>query len=812
MIGKFFYLFLLILFYTGIAGAHSTNVTGHVTDINGKPISFANAILLKADSTTLVKASYTDDNGNFDIEAVSAGQYVLKVTLVGFNTYTLGNLSLSDNNVKLPDIVLEPKSGMLEEVAVRTQKPFIEVKADKIVVNVENSIVSAGASALEVLSRSPGVTVDQNDNISLKGKQGVNIMINGKIQPINMNDLATILKNTPANAIEKIEIISNPSSKYDAQGTAGIINIIMKKDQRLGMNGSVNGSYGQGVYPKANGGINLNYRNKKINIYGSYNYAYREGFNRLTLIRHFYNNGLYDGAYQQDHFLKFPAQSHRASAGLDYSLNAKTTVGLSVSGGATDYSTSGGMRSQALDAIDIEKVDSFFTTNNSAHNKWNDYAVNANLKHTFDGTGKELTIDADYARYWNKNIQTLTTSYFTPDGLVAHNPYILYGDISGLTQIRSFKADYSEPIKNARIEAGIKTSFVTADNQPMFYDESNGGQVYDAGKSDHYLYNENINAAYVNGSENIGKWSMQLGLRMEQSNIKGDEKITNQKSDTSYLQLFPSIFVQRHVNKDNDLSLSISRRVERPNYQQLNPYKFYSDPTTYKEGYPYLRPAFTYAAELSHTYRQRFITTLSYSVTHDVITEVLLPGPDRVTIQTERNIATMKYFGLSCSYTFQFAKWWSNITNANAYYSYYEGDLANTTLSSGKPTFDINTVNNFLLPKEWSAELSFFYQAPQLYGYMHLAEMWMLNVGVQKNILNKRAIIRLNATDILWHGNPEGASYYSNYDEAFAVKRDSRQVNISFTYRFGKNTVAPVRRRAGGAEEEMKRAANTGNG
>jgi len=803
---------IFFVFHSIMAGARTGGISGAVKDANGKPLSYVNVILLKADSATLVKASYTDDNGNYNIDPVDKGIYTLKVTLVGYNTYTQSGVAVGDERVSIPPIIMEAKSGTLAEVSVRTQKPFIEVKADKIIVNVENSIVSAGSSALEVLARSPGVTVDQNDNVSLKGKQGVSIMINGKVQPITMADLATILKNTPANAIEKIEIISNPSSKYDAEGTAGIINIIMKKDQRLGMNGSINGGYGQGVYPKANGGINLNYRNKRFNIYGSYNYAYREGFNQLILTRHFYENGIYDGAYAQNHFLKFPAQVHRASAGIDYNLDNKTTVGLSVSGGATEYTTNGGMRSQSLNAINADQVDSFFTTNNDARNKWNDYAVNANLKHTFDSTGKELTIDADYAHYWNKNIQTLTTNYFMPDGVTAHTPYVLYGDISGLTQIRSFKADYTNPIKNGKIEAGLKTSFVSSDNQPMFYDESTGSKLYDATKSDHYLYNENINAIYVNGSENIGKWSVQLGLRLEQSNIKGDEKITSQKSDTSYLQLFPGIFVQRHINKDNDLGLSISRRIERPNYQQLNPYKFYSDPTTYKEGDPYLRPAFTYAAELSHTYKQRFITTLSFSITHDVITEVLLPGPDKVTIQTSRNISTMKYAGLSCAYTFQFAKWWSNVTNLNAYYSYYEGDLANSALNKGKPTFDVNTVNNFLLPKEWSAELSFFYQAPQLYGYMNLDALWMLNVGVQKNILNKRAVIRLNATDIFWHGYPSAISYYSNYDESFIAKRDTRQVSISFTYRFGKNTVAPVRRRSGGAEDEKKRAAGAANG
>ena len=312
----------------------------------------------------------------------------------------------------------------------------------------------------------------------------------------------------------------------------------------------------------------------------------------------------------------------------------------------------------------------------------------------------------------------------------------------------------------------------------------------------------------MNASKDWIKWSLQFGLRVEHTIISGDEKISDTSFSRNYIQLFPSVSIQRHVNKDNDLGLTLSRRIDRPGYDQLNPYKFYADPTTIKEGDPTLNPALSYSIELSHVYKQHFVTTVNYTNTQDVISQVLLPAPGRITIQGERNLAAMNYFGVSCSYQFRINKWWSNVTNFNAYYSQYKAYLANSNLNNGMPTFDLNTVNNFILPKGFSGELSFYYQAAQAYGYMNLNPSWMLNLGLQKSILKNRGTIKLNATDVFWHGYPSATSYYNNYTESFVAKRDTRQYTIAFTYRFGKNTVAPVHHRNGGAEDEKKRVGN----
>ncbi len=791
--------------------ARTGGISGKVTDDAGKPVSFASIILLHAADSSLVKTTLTNDNGTYDLAPVANGTYFVKVMLMGYDTYNSEKLTVTDNVIPLREIRIHEAAAKLKEVTVSAQKPFIEVHPDMLVVNVDNSIVSAGNSALDILAKSPGVTVDQNDNISLKGKQGVNVMIDGRIVPLSAADLANMLKSMPSNSIDKIEIISNPSAKYDAAGTAGIINIKTKKDSKKGLNGSVNGSYGQGVYPKDNAGFNLNYRKNKLNVYLNYNLGDREGFSHVDWDRKYYTSNVYTGSYVQDNNTTFRFRTNLAGAGVDYNLTSKTTIGAAITGENFYMGTKGYYFANVMDPNN--QLQSTFATNNTSGGNWNNYAPNLHMKHTFDSTGKELTIDADYARYWNRNSQDFTTNYNLPDGAQMQPPYILHGDITGVTQIRSIKADYVNPFKNGvRLESGVKSSFVTADNTPTFDSISNGNRFYDPTKSDHFIYNENINAAYVNASKEWKKYSAQFGLRGEQTIVDGKELVTDQSFEKNYIRLFPSLAVQDHINANNDLGVTLSRRIERPGYDDLNPYKFFVDPSTYKVGNPYLNPALTYSGELSHTYKQRLITTLSYSVTDNVITEVIKPSTtqEHVTIQTKDNLATMRYFGASGSYTIPIFKWWTNITNADAYYAQYQGNLASTNLNAGKPTFDINTSNKFTMPKDWSAELTVFYQAAQVYGFLNLTPISMFNVGIQKNMFDKRLTVRFNANDIFWHGNESGSSYFTGYTEVFTARHDTRQAAISLTYHFGKKSVAPVHKHSGGAEDEKKRAGEQG--
>jgi hypothetical protein len=806
---KSFFLLLVVacLFILNTAAARTGSLSGKVIDAAGKPVTDASIILLNARDSSFIKSELTNEKGEYLLTPLPDGAYTVKVVLVGYKMQSSPTLTVAAGNTTVPDITLEHYKAELQEVAVTASKPYIEVHPDMLVVNVENSIVSAGTSVMDVLQHAPGVRVDENDNISLKGKQGVNVMIDGRIVPVSAGDLANMLKSMPSNTVDKIELISNPSAKYDAAGTAGIINIKTRKDSKAGLNGSINTSYAQGIYPKENAGININYRQKNVNVYASYNANYRVGFSHVDWTRHYYRNNAFTGAFVQDNYSVLSFHTNTAAAGVDYSLSSKTSVGISATGENFYLGTKGYYYAQVMDQNnDLQSV---FATRNGSVSNWNNYAPNIHFRHIFDSSGKELNIDADYAKYWNRNTQDFTTRYYALDGSEYLPPYILHGDIAGATEIRSLKTDYTEQLPNgAKIDAGFKVSFVTADNEPKFFNRGNNGNVYDSGKSDHFIYTENINAVYINSRRDWKRWSTQLGIRAEQTIVTGDEKITEQSFRNNYVQLFPSFAVQNHLNASNDLGITLSRRIERPGYHDLNPYKFFVDPSTYKEGNPYLSPALTYAAELSHTFKRRLITTLSYSKTDNVITEVIKPSllQARVTIQTKDNLAVMNYFGVSGSYTIPVSKWWTNTTNFNAYYAQYQGNVANTNLNGGKPTCDVNTSNKFILPKEWSAELSFFYQTAQLYGFLNLTPISMLNFGVQKNLLNKQLTIRMNVNDIFWHGNESGSSYFTNYTEVFTALHDTRQATVALTWRFGRKDAA-IRRHSTGAEEEKKRAA-----
>ncbi len=804
----------LLLLFCGLFTSYSsiiqaTNVTGKIVDDKGDALVAASVVLLNQGDNKLVRSAITDDKGLFVLEGISPGTYQLKVNMLGYNTYG-ADVTVADQNIQLNDIILQAKANKLKEVTVRGQKPLIEVRADKLIVNVDGSIINTGSSAMEILAKSPNVTVDQNDNISIKGKQGVTVMIDGKMMAVSGTDLANMLKGMSSNSIKQIEVISNPGARYDAAGTGGIINIVTKRDQRMGINGSVNASYAQGVYPKYSAGMNLNYRNKKVSSYISYNYSRRWWFNHLMLDRKFYDNAeTLQFSYVQDNFMKMPMNNHSGSFGLDYSIGKKTIVGVAGTAGTTGFDQLAENRSRALNGNN--DLIYYFNTNGNHRQDYYNYSGNLNLRQNFNEQGKQLSVDVDYASYWSKANQNFETMYLLPDGNKYQPDYYMRSDLSGLTRIRSVKADYTHPLtEKMKLEGGVKSSYVTSDNEPLFYEKTTGAFVLDVKRSNHFIYRENINAGYVNMNKEWEKWSTQIGLRVENTNVTAEQITLDSTYQTSYTQLFPSFAVQHAVNDNNDLGLTLSRRIQRPNYQQLNPFKYFIDNTTYRAGYPYLRPALTYAVEASHIFKKKFMTTLSYSVTSDNITEVIQPSDteDSVTVQIHKNLASVDNYSISGAYPFQVTKWWSNVSNVVLYYAHYRGFIANTNLSDGAPAFNINITNNFTLPKGFRAELGGWYQSRQLYGFMDLQPMWALNAGIQKNILKDNGTLRLNAQDIFWTAPPSATSLYDSYREDFEVNRETRQVTLSFSYRFGNNKIGPARRRTGGAEDEKSRAGN----
>lgn len=808
---------LLFLFSISavIAQTERGKISGKVTDEQQKPIEGATAELLMVRDSSLVKVSISNRSGSIEFENIRFGSYFIKTTYVNHERSfsTVITLSAEANAITIADIPLKASAKELQNVQVTGRKPFIQQMTDRIVVNVENSVINAGSSAFDVLERSPGVLIDANDNISMRGKSGVIIMVDGKPSPMSGSDLVNYLRSLPSNAIERIELITNPSARYDASGNAGIIDIRMKKDQRFGTNGSFTAGYGQGIYPKANAGINFNYRNKKVNLFGGYNYSYRMGLNHLLLDRNFYSNGQFTGQDLKDNYTKIPLYLNTIRLGADFYPNKKTVYGFVVNSNLNSFKPYNNNSSVVIGS-NKEKLFTFNTqTRNNNSNK--NIAANFNIKHTFDSAGRELTADLDYAYFNTDNSSRVSTQYHKLDGTPQQPDYILDGLQDGNLNLTTAKVDYVNPLKRkAKIETGFKTSFVSADNDARFFNMSNGSAVDDVNKTNHFYYDENINAAYFIYKKEYKKFSYQFGLRAENTNVKTRQVKGDIRWDSSYTQLFPSAYFNYTIKEDQRIGVSVSRRIDRPNYSQLNPFLFLIDVTTYATGNPSLLPQFTWAYELNYSIKNINLT-LGYSHTEKNQNVVIarfkevfpnIPAEDNVTVQIPVNLASSDYFGLTLAAPIRISKWWNMINNANVFYNHFNGNLGSTNLDKGKAVADLRTNNTFTFKKGWTAELSGNYNSGGQYGFMVARSQWGVGAGVQKSFWQGKGQMRFNITDIFWTNLPRATITYDNYIEIWRAYRETRVANLSFTYRFGSNKVLQARRRTTGSEEERQRA------
>lgn len=759
--------------------------------------------LLDADQK-LIKTEIADSNGKFSFNDLKGGNYHLKINRNGSEVYHSDLISLAENTT-LPSIDLNVKS--IEGVTITKTKPLIERQDGKMIMNVENSIASTGNSAFEVLEKAPGISIDNNDNISLRGKGNLLIQIDGKNTPMTGSDLANYLKGMPSSTIEKIEFITNPSSKYDAAGSS-IINIKLKKEQRKGTNGSISTSLGTGKYVKNNNSISINHRNKKVNIFANYSFAYREAYNGLVLDRNFYDNNVFQKTYVQDNYLKFKFNNHIAKAGMDYYMNDKNVIGFSVGFISNKFGLNGDNSNITLGNTHIPE--STFNTLNTSNDQWTNVSVNLNHKYTIDSLGSEISTDFDYINYSNSSLQNFETR--THD--IASNQDqldIQKGDMNGKLNIYSLKSDLTKNFSNDwKLETGIKTSFVKTDNDLKFFNATTGVPVPDLNKTNHFIYEENINAVYGNLSKKWDKFKVIAGLRVENTNVKGTQLTTNQINKRNYTQLFPSAVVAYDLTENSNLEINLSRRITRPSYNQLNPFKLYLDPTTMRAGNPDLNPQTTMNYELTYSLYNKYFATLSYSKTSDNITDILKPiveGGQNVTVQTFENLNSASYFGLNLIVPVKITKWWDMNNSANFYYGSYTGNVSGTQINNkGNFTFSINSINSFKLGNGFTAELTGNYKAREIYAYLNVSPNWYLNIGAQKKFKNN-STLKLSFTDIFFTSNIKGQTVYNNYIENFAVKRDTRVATLSYTYNFGSSKNGQPRK-TGGADDLKQRIGN----
>ncbi|MFT4033334.1 MAG: outer membrane beta-barrel protein [Siphonobacter sp.] len=787
-------------------------VTGKVTDVSGKVVEFATIMVLKSADSTLAKGGLADANGEFEMEGLAAGKYLVAITQVGYQKkYTAPFFLNAENpNVNLKALIMAPASQELKEVRVAAAKPFIEQQIDKTVVNVENSIVAAGNNALEVLERAPGVTVDKDGNISLKGKAEVRVMIDGKPTYLSNEDLANLLRNTQANQLEKIEIMTNPSAKYDAAGNAGIINIRTKKNQNVGLNGSASIGVGYGLNPKGNASLNLNFRQNKWNMFGNYSGGARKNWRDQNLTRKFRTGDEITALFDQNSDNITRNHNNNIKVGADYFASKKTTLGVLANVNTGSWGSTGDNITKIYEGTStLEKIT---TTGQDFKNTWTSVTANTNLKHTFDSTGRELTADLDYARYDNRSNQNYAITTVNPAGVNLDIPRFDVGKTVGIVNIYSAKVDYTLPLtKVAKLEMGLKTAYVKTDNNMRFTIQQGEQPELDSGRTNQFIYQETINAAYLNYSTQIRKTSIQVGLRGEQTVMRGNQVTSDTSFRRVYLNVFPTVFVRQELNRNNTVGFNYSYRIDRPNYEDLNPFLYFLDLYTYQRGNPYLKPQFTHLGEVTHTFKGTITTTLNYSRSNGIITEVLRQDDNtKVTYVNKENFGFRENYGVAVSASIPITKKWMSINYLNVSHNRYVGMLNGGEYDGRIITAMLNTQNQFTLPKNWSAEISGFYMSGFLEGTIKGKPMWQVSVGLQKQFWEKKASLKLSVRDIFWSQQFRGGFVFGNIDMQIRNKWENRVANLTFSYRFGSSKIQAARRRSTGLESEAGRA-NQGN-
>lgn len=813
---------LLTTLFAGISlfslAQTNNKIIGSIKDGGQQEVIDASTVsLLTAKDSALVKISLTDKMGNYLFENIKQGNYILLATSIGHTKVYSSLVRVTEGEVTIvPVLQLIRISKSLQEVTVTNKKLFIERKIDKTILNVDASISNAGSTALEVLEKAPGVSVDKDGNISLKGKSGVIVMMDGKPSYITGADLVNFLRNLPSSNLEQIEIMTNPSAKYDAAGNSGIINIKTKKIKQRGFNGLLSTTYTQGVYSKTNNTLNLNYRVGKINVFSTVSANYRKGFEQLDINRKYTNadksiKAIFD---QNTNSIK-NNYNYNAKLGMDFYASKKTTLGVVFTG----YSTPGDEAGNSTSFLKNKNgsLDSIVTAERIEKSKWKNGGINLNVRHTFDSTGRELSADVDFLQYKSSKDQLFYNGVYNPSWSKKYDDE-LAGYLPSDIKIYSAKVDYSQSLKKGiKMETGVKFSYVTSDNNANYYNVINNTKNIDWEKSNHFIYKENINSVYINFNKTIKKWGIQVGMRAENTNNEGNQfgnpdKIVHPDSafKKSYTNLFPTTYISYNANEKNQFGFSYGRRINRPDYEDLNPFLFFLDKFTYGAGNPFLKPSYANVFEASHTYKQFLTTTVNYSTTKDLFTETF-EEKGFASIVRQGNFGKVNNLSLSVNVQLVPVKGWSAMLYGEGRYQEYKGIVSNTNLNVHSTYYTFNVDNRFVFKKGWSAELSGFYRTKALEGQIVIHSLSQVNAGVKKDVLKGKGSLKLTLKDMFGPMLVKGNIAFQNTEATFRQKRDSKTIGLTFGYRFGKPIKGLKNRKSGGANEEQGRIKSSGN-
>ncbi|GAA4443186.1 hypothetical protein GCM10023188_43740 [Pontibacter saemangeumensis] len=810
VMGKFTTVCACLVFYAFQAQQvlGQAQVRGLLVEAESKPLSFANALLLQAGDSALVKGAITDMEGRYSFDQVAPGSYIIKASMVGYKPAFSPAFTVAGTDFLVPGIGMTQDALALGEVTVEATRPLYEQQIDRLVVNVQSSITAAGATALEVLERSPGIAIDrQNSALSMNGKSGVQVMVDGKLSRLPSAAVLQMLEGLTAANIEKIELITTPSARYDAEGNAGMINIVLREHTGYGTNGSLSATAGYGRYGKYVTSLSLNHRTQRLNLFGDYSWSHNHNWNELGNIRAVTDQGttthtssVSDSPYK--------VINHTSRVGFDYSVSPRTVLGGMVSGFSNKTDT------DALNTIQIQegqKPPTLIAQHTREINRWRHLMANLSIKHSL-GEKQHIDIDLDYLLYDNASPAAYDIHYrFQGSGETAREEIRV--DKATPMRIGVAKADYTyTTADNTKIETGAKATFTRLDNEVAVERGLQESWVRDAQLSQEIDMSEDIVAAYANlNLQGKYKTSLQAGLRWEYTFTNINSPDQKNLVLRSYHNLFPSLFLSRELNGDNSLQFSYSRRITRPTFNNLVPFVSFKDPYSLWSGNEALKPTITDAVQAGYQLKGKYMLSLQASHDRDAINWMvrLNPGTNIQNVYIA-NVDRNETYSLNLSLPFTVASWWQMQYNLAAVWQQsrtaYEGMQLKTSGRYGR----MNATQTFKLPADFSMELTGFYQIKALFGMFEQTSTGAVNFGVQKKLEKERGAFDFSISDIFWTNRFRIKLAYpsANLDQVFFNIHEPRVIRLTYTRNLGDKNVKAATKRETGSEDERSRVGN----
>lgn len=798
------FLYLIILGGTTplFAQESTGKINGKVIDEGGKAVDYATVTLANSADSSLVKVLFSDEQGNYTFDQIKDGNYFVQAEMLGFGKGISESFQIKESNhaIKLKDITLSVNNKELETIVITARKPLIERRADMLVVNVENSTLAAGNNALEILERSPGITVDKDDNISLNGKQGIMVMIDGKETHLSSTQLANLLRSTDGNTLQSVEIINNPSAKYDAAGGSGIINIKLKKNKVAGTNGTFNLGGGHGNGFKGNTSLNINHKKDNVSLFGTYSYQTNDRTDLMDINRIVGQDANFT-SFDQNNSMNNQYGSHSLRTGVDLQTSDKNTISLQLSG-LLNNSDAHNISNVQIGSYQ-SSLDSTLTANSIFSGEFKNYSVNLNNTYNIDTLGSKISADVDISAFFDDNSADYGNFFYKKDGSEMHDPLLLKSYMPSTIRIQSFKTDYTRPFnENSGLEAGLKYANVKTDNNLKFSEFINENWENVANRSNHFIYTERVAAAYLNYHTKFNKLGIQTGLRTEYTTSNGNSITLGNEVKRDYVDFFPNISLSYDLSENNQFSLSYSKRINRPPYGVLNPFNYFLDKYTYQQGNPYLQPEYIHAFGLNYTLMKRYNISTGYEIRKDAIVEIMKQNDvDKTTLVTNENIAQQEQWFINVNAPVKFTKFWSSNTNVTTFYLGFKSKQLESPINYGQLAFQGTSNHTFQLLPTLSADATLNYQSGLRYSIYKIGQAWSMDLGINKSFRDKRANVKLSVSDIFDTRTQNVSTQYANLNTNINQRRESRIVRLSLSYSFGNTKISGPKQNAKSDEE-----------